>query len=344
MRKKRNGLLKKIAIGGLSLVAAFSAPFAKDFSPRKVHESQRYTQQEKIVAAHRAGTEQYHGNSLEAIRGAESTGAEFVELDVRKAKDSLVVYHDRTLGGKSITSLSYKEASKIAQREGYTLPNLEQALDELRDSSQGVILDLKNAGNIKKIIKIAKQYLPTDKIIISSEDPVKLARVKKYDSKIKTTLIIPREFHYGGRFVREKLGIVPWGSLKKSGADYVSVNGERTSSRFYENASKGDVGVLVYGIDEPEQIETALDRAVVKGVIVKNPSLASETKSHNLEKIVEILAVIFVLVAASYARVTGSVIGPNNNVYNSLIFPAIIIAGLLLLLLSLRSKQKLLEN
>lgn len=276
--KSKHSLLKKVLIGGIIAGAAFAAPFRGDFSPRKIHAPQSYSVAEKVVAAHRGGTKRYHENSLESFKYLGNTGAELAELDVRSTKDALVVFHDRTIGGKRLSSLTYEQASKLAKKEGYTLPRLDSAFKEIKEANAGVIIDLKERGHEDEIINAAKRYFPINDIIISSENTTTLRRIKDINPNIKTTLIVPKEYHFLGRVAREASGTVPWRGLKQSKADYVAVHGGRVNPRFYKNASKGDVGVFVYGLSSPGEIKDALSREQVKGVIVDSPAQASKIK------------------------------------------------------------------
>src|SRR5579864_5513808 len=55
------------------------------------------------VLAHRGGRGPWHENSLEAFTGALRTGADGVELDVRRSADGeLVVHHDAEIPGAGL--------------------------------------------------------------------------------------------------------------------------------------------------------------------------------------------------------------------------------------------------
>lgn len=80
------------------------------------------------VVAHRAAHNHAPENSIKAIEEAVNIGADMVEIDVRRSKDSvLVLCHDRgisrtTSGAGAVSSLSFAELS------AFGIPSLEEAL------------------------------------------------------------------------------------------------------------------------------------------------------------------------------------------------------------------------
>ena len=94
-------------------IALLLAPFAGDFSPRRIHGFQIYDADEKIIVAHRGGTEMYHENSLEAFEYADKSGVTAIEMDVRKARDGFLVYHDSKINGQKLEELTMDELKEI---------------------------------------------------------------------------------------------------------------------------------------------------------------------------------------------------------------------------------------
>jgi glycerophosphoryl diester phosphodiesterase len=315
------------AITGAALV-----PFRGDFSPRNEYGKQIYDS--KMVVAHRGGDEGYRANTLEAFRNAKGK-SDMIELDVRKTKDGkLVVYHDRTISMRPIGWLNYNDAEKIANKQGYHLPTLDEALREI--GNKRVIIDMKEKGFEKDVVDFVKKYAK-GQAVVSSQDVESLKEIKNVDSNVKTSVVMPGGFPFWGTAIREKFGVVPWRHIKEARADFVSVDGKGLNPKFYENASKGDVGVFVYGLNPGREMKNVLTNKAVKGVIMDK--LSETNSSGGLERTVNGFAILLTLgfVVFLSPNITGNAIADlpikNSN------FVAISLFVLLILFLSFVRKR-----
>lgn len=263
LNKTLKNIIVSILISGSALL-----PFRGDFTPRYNFNIPQYEQ--KLVVAHRGGTEQYRENSLEAFSHLKKTGADMAEMDVRSTKDGkLVVYHDRTIAGRPLKWITYDRAKKLAKERGYHIPLLDEALKTLKNKK--AIIDLKETGTEKKILETIGKYLPDKNVIISSRDANSLRKIKIINRNVKTSVVMPSGFANLGTKIREKLGIIPWRQIKQANADYVSVDGSDVNQSFYAHAGNG-VGVLVYGLNDKGDIKNVLAKKNVVGIISDKPS------------------------------------------------------------------------
>jgi glycerophosphoryl diester phosphodiesterase len=130
------------------------------------------------VIGHRgagAANPEIRENSMESFLMAQSLGARWVELDVRKAADEqIVVWHDEVIGGHPIASLT----SHRLAREG--IRRLEDIL-QLLPKGLGIDLDIKNnihdavcpilETTAAKVARVARQASHDRPVLLTSFDP-----------------------------------------------------------------------------------------------------------------------------------------------------------------------------
>jgi glycerophosphoryl diester phosphodiesterase len=117
-----------------------------------------------LTIAHRGASDDVAENMLAAIRRAVEVGADSVELDVQRSKDgALVLLHDTTLarttdaqqvfphrGPWRVADFSHDELRRLdagswksADSAGESVPTLREAIEVIRDSGVGLLLELK---------------------------------------------------------------------------------------------------------------------------------------------------------------------------------------------------------
>jgi glycerophosphoryl diester phosphodiesterase len=318
-KKKRNlgrSLAAAAIVGGLASLF----PFRGDFSPRKdMYDPKVNRPAKKLIIAHRGGIEKHRQNSLEAISHSKDTGANYAEIDIQKTKDGeYVLHHDSDINGIDLDSVDYDVASKLASKQGYELPRLEEALKILKEKQMGIAADLKIRGDEGAVLAMIKGYLPKGKIMIFSTNPQSLRKVKESDKAIHTALVMPGGVTHPYSKVRRKIGIVPWRDLKTAKANTVVVRGTDLNKRFYEEAKAGDVNVIPYGIDGDYADDILTEYGdVVGGVIVDEPGEAvNEIRSQGLEHIlapVIAMGCFIFAILLSPAGLTGNVIANSSN-------------------------------
>jgi glycerophosphoryl diester phosphodiesterase len=266
-------------------------PFRGDFSPRQGVGN--YGNQ--IVAAHRAGSDLYHENSLEAIKYLSQKNVGYAELDVRESKDkNLVVYHNRTLDSQPISRLTLKEIQGKAKQKGYTIPTLSESLAELQKQGKGIIADVK-AGEMSKVYLAIRDYLPDSQIVMSSKSASQIKDFKSQNPGVKTTLVMGTGLQHPADEARQRLGIVPWREIKESGTDYISVREAGLNSSFLEHARQGNVGVLVWGTKDKESEDKTLAEKSVVGVITDNPSIAKQKNGLEHKVLPALILISFII-------------------------------------------------
>src|SRR5690348_2692472 len=106
-----------------------------------------------MISAHRGGGEHAPEATYEAFEHSVTTGAEYVEFDIRRTADgALVVYHDARAGAgtngngtsrrRRVSQLEYAELCDLS---GYRVPLVADVMQLLAGNAAGH-LDLKETG------------------------------------------------------------------------------------------------------------------------------------------------------------------------------------------------------
>ncbi len=159
------------------------------------------------MIAHRGASHEAVENSLAAFRLARAQGADGVELDVmRCATGEVVVFHDddlRRLGGRDamVRATSFAELRKIDLGGGERIPLLDEVLEELGPLLVNV--ELKSAptwrerarddGLAAAVAEILARHAAGDRALVSSFDPLLLARFRLRARQVPTGLLFAHD-------------------------------------------------------------------------------------------------------------------------------------------------------
>lgn len=199
-----------------------------------------------LVVAHRGASAYEPENTLAAIKKAIELKADGVEVDVHQTKDKeLVVIHDatvdRTTNGKGyVKDMTVEQLKSLSTTKGEKIPTLQEVIDLVRDKIY-LEIEIKQQGIERDVIeKIRGNRLKN--VCVSSPFPNVVAKAKKIDSKIKTSLGV----------ATKPANILE--ILTKTGADKVSLNylfAERTVVNQIKLIKK-EIGV--WTVNEPIDI------------------------------------------------------------------------------------------
>ncbi len=129
-------------------------------------------------------------NTIESFSLAITSGAEYVEMDIRQTKDNkLVVFHDDSINNIKLEALTYTELNQNASALGYQVPLFEDVL-KLCQGKIKLDLELKETGYEKKVISLVKKYFSYDSFMIKSFLDTAVLRVKEADNQIKAGLLL----------------------------------------------------------------------------------------------------------------------------------------------------------
>ncbi len=218
------------------------------------------------VFAHRGASATARENSVAAFLAAAEAGADWVELDVRRtADDVLVVHHDAHLSdGRALIDVTEAELPDY-------VPNLAEALEAC--TGMGVNVEIKNDPgdpdyDERHMVSVAvaglvTAYRPYDELLISSFNNDSITRIRALDPEIPTALVvfdvlsvdqlIDRSTFHGHRAVNPYAAAV--------------------DRHFVEKAHAADLAVNVWTVNDPDKV-AELARIGVDGVITDDPAMA----------------------------------------------------------------------
>ncbi len=128
------------------------------------------------ISAHRGG-EDGSGGTYQAYLNAAAAGADYVEFDVRRTGDGvLVALHEARAGpGRPLTSVSYSQLCELTGREVPRVPEVMRLLA----GRAAAHIDLKDAGCAAAVLRLGLDLLGPAGMIVTTGDPAVLASVKR---------------------------------------------------------------------------------------------------------------------------------------------------------------------
>jgi glycerophosphoryl diester phosphodiesterase len=155
-----------------------------------------------IVISHRADHVEVPENTIAAIENGIKAGVDYVELDLRTTKDSvLVIMHDATVdrmtnGKGKVSELTYAELRQLkvidkakASGKTYDIPSFEEVLRTCRDKVH-VYLDFKDAS-VEQTYAMIRQYGMEHQIIVYINKPFQYTDWRKLAPAMPVMLSLP---------------------------------------------------------------------------------------------------------------------------------------------------------
>jgi glycerophosphoryl diester phosphodiesterase len=155
-----------------------------------------------IVISHRADHVEVPENTLAAIENGIKAGVDYVELDLRTTKDSvLVIMHDATVdrmtnGKGKVSDLTYAELRRLkvmdkAKDTGktYDIPNFEEVLQTCKGRVY-IYLDYKDAS-VQQTYAMIRRYGMENQIIVYINKPVQYTDWRRLAPAMPVMLSLP---------------------------------------------------------------------------------------------------------------------------------------------------------
>ena len=218
------------------------------------------------VIAHRGASKAAQENTLDAFRLAQTMGAEWVELDARRAADGVVVvHHDAHLAdGRILAEISSEDLPDY-------IPNLAEALEACGDTS--VNIEIKNLPNdpdydedhlvADAVVGLVQAYLGPQRALITSFNIDAVDRIRAVDPSIPCGWLLFQMTDpasaIGRAVAHEMTAIHPWDVL-------VDVN-------FVNRAHAAGLLVNVWTVDDPQRMAQLIEMGV-DGICTNVPDVA----------------------------------------------------------------------
>lgn len=200
---------------------------------------------------HRGAAGHAPENTLAAIQKGIALGVDFVEIDVRRtADDVLVVLHDRTVdrttnGRGRIDHLTLRDLKKLDAGNGETIPTLEEVL-KVAAGRAGLILELKVPGVAQQTVESVHAARFKDPVIYASFLHEELAHVRTTDPDAFLMMLF-------GSLPRD-----PVVRAAQYGPSHVGLRHDTATRRLVDALHHANLFVFVYTSDTPRDIRHAL--------------------------------------------------------------------------------------
>jgi glycerophosphoryl diester phosphodiesterase len=208
---------------------------------------------------HRGASGHENENTIESFSKAIDLGCDMIELDVKMIDSTLVVFHDvdleRIFGiDKSVSECSYTELRKLTMQDGGKIPTLEEALNFI-DGRVKVNIELKGPHVAVAVVRLIEKYVEKESwnyedFLVSSFSHTELSLVRQQSEEVQIGLLFDER---GGDLIDNAISLA---TAVHIGAWSVNVSSEVVSEDLVNIAHHEGMKVLVYTINDPEEIRT----------------------------------------------------------------------------------------
>jgi len=219
-------------------------------------------------------------NTLISFEEAIKRGADWIEFDVHRVGDELLVIHDyrleRTTNGNGIIydkSIDYIRSLNAGK--GEQIPFLHEVFD-LVDRRVGINIEIKSKNTAKPVLDLIDHYIQKygwsiDNFMISSFNQFELKTVRNLHPTIKIGILMFGLPVYIGRLLRT---LNPYS---------INISIEFVNQSFIKTAHRKGLKVFVYTVNYPDDIRRMIDMDV-DGIITDYPDRAKTIISESTVK------------------------------------------------------------
>ncbi|MFN2568434.1 MAG: glycerophosphodiester phosphodiesterase [Candidatus Dormibacteria bacterium] len=227
------------------------------------------------VSAHRGGYVDDTVPMLDAYRSGINAGVDFVEMDIRRTRDGvLVLHHDECLpSGLPLDLGSYSE---YTEEMGDQALGLEQLL-ELAKGNVGLHLDLKESGyELELMDRVLRDFEPREFVVTSvSEQSLKVIKERYPQVQVGLTLGGLLGARGIGRAIWSRLNeFFPQGRIRQFAPDFLAVNYHLAKLTVFRFARKHNIPVWVWTVDSDRAMQHFLEDPRVTTVVSNRAEVA----------------------------------------------------------------------
>jgi glycerophosphoryl diester phosphodiesterase len=224
------------------------------------------------ISAHRGASLVAPENTLSAVRQAVAQGATYVEIDVQRTSDGMVVVaHDADLMrvGRQPLVISKSTLERLRQVDvgshfapefaGEHLPSLAEVIDEVRGRAK-LIIELKSYSAdpealVLEVVRILKTNDFLDEAVIMSLEYRETQMVRRLDPELEVGFTTSAAL----------------GDISKLDVDFLAVSRSEASNTLIATAHAQDKEVYVWTVDKPVEMASMIDRGV-DNIITNDPA------------------------------------------------------------------------
>ncbi|WP_157431619.1 glycerophosphodiester phosphodiesterase [Actinomadura hibisca] len=205
---------------------------------------------------------------LTGLHAAARSGAEYVEIDVRRTGDGrLVVHHDATLAGLPLNRLPYRRIEDLAERP---VPLVADAMELIAARRARGHLDLKEHGCEHEAVALGLEVFGAGEFVVTTREVGSLQRIKKAFPEVVTALSVGR-----GVFERGAVGdLAPLRVIRASGADMVAVNHRLARAGVLRQCARAGFPAMVWTVNAEPLMRRFLHDPRVAVLVTDHPETA----------------------------------------------------------------------
>jgi glycerophosphoryl diester phosphodiesterase len=229
-----------------------------------------------FVVAHRGAPAVAQENTRSAFEAAIRFGADFIETDIRRTGDGiLVLHHDADSQGQPIARWDFPDLREQLRAHNSDLTTFDELLSLARNRIK-LDLELKEAGYEKQILEHLQMagLLKDDFVITSFLDEARSA-VKALQPELRCGLLVEDDRDslspgYPQRLLQR---------LQQTHSDFIAAKSTLVSPRFADHLFTQGYPVWVWTVDDPEAMKVLLQTPGVQALITNRADLALEIRS-----------------------------------------------------------------
>ncbi len=232
------------------------------------------------IAAHRGyhdGTAPYE-NTIDAFRRAMQVGADLVETDIHRTADGiLVLYHDKSINGRSIAATRYADLPLLPT--GQRMNTLEELID-LKVAAGGatkLLLETKTRGFEAQLVQMLRARLQPGQYELMSFDldSVRALRELAPDSKVGVLFGLVPDWQSGTWPIS---GAAMVDKARKLGVDFVAIDKWIASGDRIGALAKAGFDVAIWTVDKQSHLSKFLGDPRVSRIITDRPDVALDLR------------------------------------------------------------------
>ena len=228
-----------------------------------------------LVIAHRGASAALQQNTLDAFRLAVEMGTDFIELDVRRSRDDvLIIHHDAHLpDGRFIVEHDYDDLPDF-------VPTLAEALDACEGAK--VNIEIKNEPDepdydeqhqiSDAVVGLALAFRPPEELLVTSFNLDTVKRIRSVNEDL------PVGFVSGYDILQVQMLL---DHLAETGMTAVAPYDPTVDRSFIERAHEAGLAVYPWTVNDPERM-AELTEMGIDGIITDTPDVARSVVDEDL--------------------------------------------------------------
>ncbi len=223
-----------------------------------------------LIGAHRGATFAAPENTMAAFEAAIALKADFIETDIRRSSDGvLVLHHDPEVGSLNISATPFADLQAASLNR--PLATLEDLL-QLAKGKIGLDLELKEAGYEPQIATLLRAHqLDPETFVMTSFLESAVRQFKESYREAKCGLLIEDPSWQNDSS--------PETRLRRCGADFVAAEDRLINLEFVRRLASKNFPVWAWTVNDPSRIAKLLAMPGIEAVITDSFSIAQNEQA-----------------------------------------------------------------